>query len=266
MKQHLPENPLKPRYLGYINYLNIICMTFFVSLGFVNIVFGKVCDNALSPSPLEKRHELVRKRSLAIIKHQNQLRAKVGLPVFTEKDYEDNLKKKPPKIINSDTRYIIVKGELVLIAMDETFTHKSLKVDDVDSLNYVYRFEGEKLVEAIPAAIFYISEMDETVSLHRNLSESEALLWRRGNLKALRSNPKAIKYGYDMPVAHFSIMYSNNFYRPTISADVPRDVLLSWAKKKLITIGSEGDLHGKPYRIEIVIKSRAWDELLKYLN
>lgn len=212
------------------------------------------------------RQAVIRDRALAIIQHQNKLRAEAGLPLFESKDYEKNLNKKAPAKITSDKRYVVVNSKLVFIGMDETMVFTALKTDDVHSLNYVYKFEGTKLIDAIPAATYYISRMSETIEIRRGLSSQEAQLWKSGNLAALRSHSKAIGWGYSEPVAHFSVIQFHSDNRPTISASIPREILLQWAQQKLITIGSEGDLNGKPYGIEIAIKAGAWSELLKYLD
>lgn len=253
----------KTNSLGFIFYL-VLVLSLFISGGQALGADTHSCFEHFSNTNKTEWHSLIKSRALAIIEHQNILRAQAGLPLISSIDYAKNLKKIPPKIITPDRRYIIVKSSLVLVGMSETMAFLNLKVDDVYSLNYVYRFDGTKLIEAIPASIFYISQMSETINLYRGLSESEAQLWRRGDLQALKSPPKAIKWGYPMPVVHLSTTF---FHSQTSSLifNVPREVLLRWAKMNLITIGSEGYLHGKPYRLEIVVKDFAWPELLKFL-
>lgn len=268
MKYIIPESQLKQTQMKVNTLVKFSGITLFV----VFALSTSVCDASTFCARLfvnlsaSERHELVKKRALAIIDHQNKLREETGLPVFTKKDYESNLKRKPPQTITSNKRYRVVDSKLVLIGLDETMTLTALKTDDVHSFNYVYRFKGAELIEAIPATKYYLSQMGEIITLHRVLSAEEAQYWADGNLAALRSHPKSIKWGYHEPVAHFSMVHFHSHMYPTISAHIPREVLLRWAEEKLITIGSEGDLNGKPYRIEIVIKDEAWEELLNYLE
>lgn len=230
------------------------------------------CVSALSGSsvlperPVEAYHELVWERSLAIIEHQNRLRAEVGLPIFIANDYAKNLRKKPPKKITPDKRYIIVNAQLVLVGFDESLVYPKLKVDDVHSLNHVYQFEGPRLIRAIPATEYYISQMNDVVMLTRGLSLSELRLWRAGDLSALKEHPKAVAWGYNEPRTHLSTAFFHPVSTPAIMFSIPKQVLLEWAQKNLITIGCEEYRNGKPYGIEIVVKGEAWDELLQYLQ
>ena len=241
----------------------VTCLGFFASV--TTHAAPGLCAQMFNPTPRIERHALIQARSLAIVEHQNRLRAKAGLSPFEIQDYQANLKKRPPTVISSDKRYVVVKRRLVLIEMTDKIASTALLVDDVHSLNYVYRFDGPRMVEASPAAAYYISQMPEVITLTRGLSSTEAGYWKNEDLPALRSHSRAIKWGYAEPVAHFSVGFFHHG-KPTVSAKVPREVLLRWAEQNLITIGSEGDMDGKPFAFEIVIKHDAWEDLLGYMQ
>lgn len=248
------------------SFLAVLALASALMIATPTLAAPMACSKVFAPNIALERHALIQTRAMAIVEHQNHLRAEIGLPLFEPKDYLPNLKKRPPENITSDTRYIVVKEHLVLIEMTDKMASTALLTDDVHSLNYVYRFEGPRLVEAIPASIYYISQMPEVVRLTRGLSLQERALWKNGDFNALRTHPKAIKWGYPEPVAHFSVKIFQPLGTPLIEGNFPREVLLNWAKRGLITIGSEGDAKGKPDEIEIVIHHRVWEEVREYLK
>ena len=242
-------------------YVFYTCILVFVTLVSPSLSKADQCaaifSNAISSQQL---HEVVQLRAHQIIEHQNALRASHGLPLFTPKDYVKNLQKKVHNNISPERPYKVVNSKLVITGLNESMTYPRLRVDDVYSLNYVYRFEGTRLVEAIPASIYYISKMGESITLYRRMSYEEMSLWQAKDMNALLSHPKAMGWGYKEPIVHFSVKLRDQG-QTTMQIQLPRETLLRWAHEKKITIGSE---NGKPSGIEIVVKSSVWTELLSY--
>jgi hypothetical protein len=160
-----------------------------------------------------------------VLDHQNRVRMKLGLPTLI-----------------SPIRYYNKGDVLDVIATtkdqssDET-TFGSFQVgsnlivrnmyNDIYSLNFVYRFSGETLLEVTPYATWLLKQSPSPIiSLYRKMSPEEYSLWSSRSFDQLGRD-----WGHGSTVVHFSTdkeftsTAAPNSY-PTIKVDFQRDKLL----------------------------------------
>ena len=142
---------------------------------------------------------------------------------------------------------------------------------DVNSLNYVYIFDGERLTQAMPFNEYVLNQVGaDGIFLVRNMGRQEYHLWRDKNIDELIHHGKT--WGYDQKVVHFQLngrswVGSSNEDVP-VEWKIPRNVMLEWIRKGYVSMGVISLSRRVPDRlqVEVVIKEQAWRELAAFLS
>ena len=230
-----------------------------------------ILNGRLIESKLQKMlsQEVLEQRLDIVFSHQNIIRSSAGVPQvsdeFLVQSKNENRKindmvwhlgaRFQPGDSNSYSIYNI--GDSMIIFP---------KWDDFLFANYVYEFDGTKLKRAIPEAQYFLEQYSRPVlTLYRSMSLEEFKLWSHNDIAKLMFRGNGPR-NYQRPVVYFkpdSIWSWTGSNSITARFDIPRSVLLEWAKKNNIGIGML-DRSKKEY--EIVLPAEVWNELSLFMT
>lgn len=137
-------------------------------------------------------------RFSSVISHQNQLRKQKNIPLLDENPTLNYTEDKTRYLIDTPNAFpdypimgeFIVSGNTILRGF----------YNDLFSLNYVYEFDGYKLVNLESYGSWYLKHYsEEFVFLYRQMSPKEYELWKKRQFNSLGSD-----WGYNTSVIHFS--------------------------------------------------------------
>lgn len=192
--------------------------------------------------------EIVSKATIAArlqiyMEHQNQLRAKAGLKLIPQKEIDDAVSRYKESNKSKNSREGFVKY-IQQMHYEKDWLLPTPKVDDSNLLNYVYQFDGVKLVRAIPALEYFLEKQpSETITLYRAVGDIEFKYWKNKNVAAMKEKAKTIQqWGYKRPRLHFSANVPGRLYVPTVSLTIPKLVLLEWGRRGFVSTGKEGSV------------------------
>lgn len=225
------------------------------------ISLAQACDKLLGQPATYQLHQ----RLSAYINHQTEVRRKKGLdtPLI---DIEKALKKAPKKI-SPDKPLVLGKPISPIYFINDRYLVPRPKTDDADLLNYVYEFDGNSLLQAIPALKYFIGLIDaDIIHITRSMSYEEWILWNATGVEGLRKSKPRNNWGYLQPKLHFALGQYSYLRRPySLTFSIPKSTLLKWGRKNQVSIGME-HWSSQSQSIEIVVLDGVWEELITYKN
>ena len=229
------------------------------------------CREAFGGRAFSLEASIVRIRLNAVIDHQNHLRAKRGLPELKIASSGDEY----PEAV----RILGETGDAGLTMTTSSFPEEpisaSLQIDnsmiirsqynDLFSLNFVYRFAGDRLESVVPFVSWFLNQQPTEITLYRKMSTLEFALWKKRDIQNLgrdwghsnsAAGESAVEAAGILKVVHFST--SPTFTsaagpdtEPLIAVRFHRDDLLNWYQKKSLLWA--GTLSAEDAATEIVM-------------
>jgi hypothetical protein len=211
------------------------------------------CHSIFDRTAFWSDSSIAEKRIQAVLKHQNLMRQNaeiqiskvrgeaIDLPQLKLKFEKDDLAA-PLRIDSSEqVKYWIEQGYPEQSSSGQFFIADNLMIrasyNDFWGLNYVYRFEGARLIEVTPFAKWHLEQTPaETVTLYRSMNASELLLWKSAEISKLgaRSWGFGEAQGETQSAVHFSLKPWNGKHQ--VQIQIPKKVLLEIAEKNPVQV------------------------------
>jgi hypothetical protein len=205
------------------------------------------CHSLFAQNGLWSSSKTAEARIQGAIAHQNALRRQaevqiakvrgelVDLPQLKLKFEKDDLSA-PLKVDQNEMKYWIEQGYPEQSSSGQFFVEGNLMIrasyNDVWGLNFVYRFEGSRLVEMKPFVQWQLERMpNDTVTLYRSMNEAELALWKSGAIDKLG----APLWGFGeadgtvQNAIHFSVKPWSG--QRQVKIQIPKSKLLEFAQK-----------------------------------
>lgn len=231
-----------------MRFFGIILVTLAFQSQVLASVESQICD------------EILANRLDSVVKHQNELRKSYGLPEWHSRA--------PVKISSHFSGATSVSnGELSVLNVDDQVLRVAWGKHH--QLNWVYRFEGRELVEAVPFGKFLVNEqIEDDFLLVRNLGTNETRLWTEADLKGLYGAARV--WYFDKGVLFFSKDHRSwiGSHRSRTGVwKIPKSVISKWIDENKIAFGIVGYSPNKEkiqFSVEAAIFEEAWSELAPY--
>jgi len=233
------------------------------------VVFGGLfSDQFQYPTPTV---EVLQQRMRAVVRHQNELRQKAGIPVIDPAEepmysptlFDDRIVRIGYRSAGNATASAANFLSFGNVILRSTF-------QDNHALNFVYTFDGVNLVKSEPLSSYLISHSQtDPIKLYRNMGAKERKLWLSSDLDNLRAH--GVKWGYKESVLHFTMGRPT----PSMASQSPNESVLTWSvpRKQLEVLARQGMVEAgglatskdeDVFVFELVLKEPAWHEAMKW--
>lgn len=229
---------------------------------------GILTHALMQPPPADA---VLAQRLKEVIRHQNSLRAAKGLPALDAAVAPGFI----PHSVDPRLRSVFVnqidKSDFNTANQIFSVGNLMMKIGwgDVDSLNYVYIFDGKRLKQTMPFSEYVVKQVGaKEIFLVRNMGRQEYQLWQEKNIDELTNHGKT--WGYEQKVLHFQLngrsWVRSNEENVPVEWKIPRNIMLEWIRKGYLAMGviSLSSRVSDRLQIEVVIKEKAWKELAAF--